>query len=98
VFRLGIGGNSSTPSADKGQDPELGPVYPPAVVKPAPVLETSLTEHLDTRPPSPKNERPEPRVFLVEHQSADAATRWFRALELLLEAGIRTTTDTEGDS
>jgi hypothetical protein len=98
VFRLGIGGSSSTSSEDEGQGLELSPVHPPAVVKPAPVLETSLTEHLDTRPPSPKNGRLEPRVLLVEHPNADVETRWSRALELLLEAGIRTTTDTEGDN
>jgi hypothetical protein len=35
--------------------------------------------------------------MLVEHQSADAEARWSRALELLLEAGIPTITDIEGD-
>ncbi len=46
---------------------------------------------------SPNNGRPEPRVLVVEHQSADSVGRWHRALEILLEAGIPTETDDEDD-
>lgn len=52
---------------------------------------------LDMPSPSPNNGRPKPRVFLVEHQSADSAGRWHRALEILLEAGIPTETGDEDD-
>jgi hypothetical protein len=86
MFRTGVGGNClGTPSGGDAQDEGPSLALAPA------------TERLDVRPRSPKNGRPEPRVLLVEHQSADADSRWSRALELLLEAGIPTTTDTEDD-
>jgi hypothetical protein len=86
MFRIGVGGNAlGTPSGGDAQDKGPGPAL------------GSATERLDVRPPSPKNGRPQPRVLLVEHPSADAETRWSRALELLLEAGTTVTTDIEGD-
>src|SRR5260370_26060350 len=69
MFRTGVGGNSpGTPSGGEAEDKGLGPDL------------ASAPERLDVRPPSPKNGRPDPRVLLVEHQSADAEPRWSRAL------------------
>ncbi len=56
-----------------------------------------MTEHLDVRPLSPKNGRPEPLVLLVERPSADSAARWHRALEILIEAGLTTHPEDEDD-
>jgi hypothetical protein len=86
MFRAGVGGNSpGTPSGGDAQDEGPG------------LALASSTERLDLGRLAPKNGRPEPRILLVEHSSADAEARWSRALELLLEAGIATTTHIDGD-
>src|SRR5260370_679926 len=78
MFRTGVGGNSpGTPSGGEAEDKGLGPDL------------ASAPERLDVRPPSPKNGRPEPRVLLVEHQSADAEPRWSRALGNSATAAFR---------
>ena len=86
MFQTGVGGNSpGTPSGGDAQVEGAAPTH------------ASAPERLDVRRPAPKNGPPELRVLLVEHQSADAESRWSRALQLLLEAGMTTTTDTDGD-
>jgi hypothetical protein len=86
MFRTGVGGNTpGKPSGGNAQDEGPGPTL------------ASATERLDLRRLTPKNGRPEPRILLVEHSSADAEARWSRALELLLETGIATTTHIDGD-
>jgi hypothetical protein len=86
MFRTGVGGNCpGKPTGGVGHGQGAAPDRPPA------------PDCLDVRRPASKNGRPEPRALLVEHLGADAETRWSRALELLLEAGIATTTDIEGD-